>query len=346
MRVSIVGITGYSGLELVKLLNNHKKVTIASIHATKEIGRRLSELYPYLVGVCDLVIEAFNAQEIMAKSDLVFFATPSGVASKLAQPFVEADFPVIDLSGDHRLPAYLYEKWYKIEHKAPQYIDEAVYGLCEINRDKITKDTRIVANPGCYTTTSILTLYPMVKEGLIDPDTIIIDAKSGTSGAGRGAKVANLFCEVNESMKAYGVGTHRHTPEIEEQLGYACGRDDLKLIFTPHLVPMNRGILVTAYANLKKDVTDDDVKAVYDKYYKDEYFVRVLDKGVCPETRWVEGSNFVDIGYKVEPRTHRLIMMGALDNLVKGAAGQAVQNMNLLFGLPENEGLQLAPMFP
>ena len=215
-----------------------------------------------------------------------------------------------------------------------------------MERQRITKDTRIVANPGCYTTTSILTLYPMVKEGLIDPDTIIIDAKSGTSGAGRGAKVANLFCEVNESMKAYGVGTHRHTPEIEEQLGYACGRDDLKLIFTPHLVPMNRGILVTAYANLKKDVTDDDVKAVYDKYYKDEYFVRVLDKGVCPETRWVEGSNFVDIGYKVEPRTHRLIMMGALDNLVKGAAGQAVQNMNLLFGLPENEGLQLAPMFP
>ena len=254
---------------------------------------------------------------------------------------------IIDLSADFRLKdVNIYEKWYKIEHKAPQYIDEAVYGLCEINRDKITKDTRIVANPGCYTTTSILTLYPMVKEGLIDPDTIIIDAKSGTSGAGRGAKVANLFCEVNESMKAYGVGTHRHTPEIEEQLGYACGRDDLKLIFTPHLVPMNRGILVTAYANLKKDVTDDDVKAVYDKYYKDEYFVRVLDKGVCPETRWVEGSNFVDIGYKVEPRTHRLIMMGALDNLVKGAAGQAVQNMNLLFGLPENEGLQLAPMFP
>ena len=251
------------------------------------------------------------------------------------------------MSADFRLKdVNIYEKWYKIEHKAPQYIDEAVYGLCEINRNKITKDTRIVANPGCYTTTSILTLYPMVKEGLIDPDTIIIDAKSGTSGAGRGAKVANLFCEVNESMKAYGVGTHRHTPEIEEQLGYACGRDDLKLIFTPHLVPMNRGILVTAYANLKKDVTDDDVKAVYDKYYKDEYFVRVLDKGVCPETRWVEGSNFVDIGYKVEPRTHRLIMMGALDNLVKGAAGQAVQNMNLLFGLSENEGLQLAPMFP
>ena len=186
----------------------------------------------------------------------------------------------------------------------------------------------------------------MVKEGIINPDTIIIDAKSGTSGAGRGAKVANLFCEVNESMKAYGVGTHRHTPEIEEQLGYACGRDDLKLIFTPHLVPMNRGILVTAYAGLAKDVTYEDVKAAYDKYYDKEYFIRVLPKDVCPETRWVEGSNFVDIGFKIEPRTNRLIMMGALDNLVKGAAGQAVQNMNLLFGLPENEGLQLAPMFP
>ena len=186
----------------------------------------------------------------------------------------------------------------------------------------------------------------MVKEGLIDPDTIIIDAKSGTSGAGRGAKVANLFCEVNESMKAYGVGTHRHTPEIEEQLGYACGRNDLKLIFTPHLVPMNRGILVTAYANLAKDVTYEEVKAVYDKYYKEETFVRVLERDVCPETRWVEGSNFVDVGFKIEPRTHRLIMMGALDNLVKGAAGQAVQNMNLLFGLPETEGLMAAPMFP
>ena len=251
------------------------------------------------------------------------------------------------MSADFRLKdVNVYEQWYKLEHKAPQYIDEAVYGLCEINRDKVSKDTRIIANPGCYTTTSILTLYPMVKEGIINPDTIIIDAKSGTSGAGRGAKVANLFCEVNESMKAYGAGTHRHTPEIEEQLGYACGRDDLKLIFTPHLVPMNRGILVTAYAGLAKDVTYEDVKAAYDKYYDKEYFVRVLPKDVCPETRWVEGSNFVDIGFKIEPRTNRLIMMGALDNLVKGAAGQAVQNMNLLFGLPENEGLQLAPMFP
>ena len=184
-----------------------------------------------------------------------------------------------------------------------------------------------------------------MKEGIIDPNTLIIDAKSGTSGAGRGAKVDSLYCEVNENIKAYGVGVHRHTPEIEEQLSYAAGKP-VTISFTPHLVPMNRGILVTAYASLAADVTEKEIRAAYEKYYKNEYFVRLLEPGVVPQTRWVEGSNFVDIGYKVEPRTHRLIMMGALDNLVKGAAGQAVQNMNLLFGLPENEGLQLAPMFP
>ena len=333
IKVGIIGATGYAGNEIVRLLLGHKDVKIVWFGSRSYIDQKYADVYRNMFQLVDDVCMDDNMEELANQVDVIFTATPQGLCASL-------------VNDDILNKVKIYEKWYKIEHKAPQYIDEAVYGLCEINRDKITKDTRIVANPGCYTTTSILTLYPMVKEGLIDPDTIIIDAKSGTSGAGRGAKVANLFCEVNESMKAYGVGTHRHTPEIEEQLGYACGRDDLKLIFTPHLVPMNRGILVTAYANLKKDVTDDDVKAVYDKYYKDEYFVRVLDKGVCPETRWVEGSNFVDIGYKVEPRTHRLIMMGALDNLVKGAAGQAVQNMNLLFGLSENEGLQLAPMFP
>ena len=180
---------------------------------------------------------------------------------------------------------------------------------------------------------------------MIDPSTLIIDAKSGTSGAGRGAKIDNLFCEVNENMKAYGVATHRHTPEIEEQLGYAAGKQ-FCINFTPHLVPMNRGILATAYATLTKDVSYEEVKAVYDKYYKDEYFVRVLDKDVCPQTKWVEGSNFVDVNFKIDKRTNRIIMMGAIDNLVKGAAGQAVQNMNLLFGFEENEGLKLVPMFP
>ena len=190
-----------------------------------------------------------------------------------------------------------------------------------------------------------MTCYPLVKEGLIDPNTIIVDAKSGTSGAGRGAKTANLFCEVNENMKAYGVATHRHTPEIEEQLGYAAGYP-ITINFTPHLVPMNRGILATAYASLKEGVTEEQIRAAYDKYYVNEKFVRVLKPGVCPETRWVEGSNYVDVNFKVDPRTHRVIMMGAIDNLVKGAAGQAVQNMNLAFGLDESTGLNLVPMFP
>ena len=347
IKVGIIGATGYAGNELVRLLLGHKDAEIVWLGSRSYIDQNYSDVYRNMFKLVDAKCMDDNMEQLANEVDVIFTATPQGLCASLVNDEILLKTKIIDLSADFILKdVNVYEQWYKLEHKAPQYIDEAVYGLCEINRDKVSKDTRIIANPGCYTTTSILTLYPMVKEGIINPDTIIIDAKSGTSGAGRGAKVANLFCEVNESMKAYGVGTHRHTPEIEEQLGYACGRDDLKLIFTPHLVPMNRGILVTAYANLAKDVTYEDVKAAYDKYYDKEYFVRVLPKDVCPETRWVEGSNFVDIGFKIEPRTNRLIMMGALDNLVKGAAGQAVQNMNLLFGLPENEGLQLAPMFP
>lgn len=347
IKVGIIGATGYAGNELVRLLLGHKDAEIVWLGSRSYIDQNYSDVYRNMFKLVDAKCMDDNMEQLANEVDVIFTATPQGLCASLVNDEILSKTKIIDLSADFRLKdVNVYEQWYKLEHKAPQYIDEAVYGLCEINRDKVSKDTRIIANPGCYTTTSILTLYPMVKEGIINPDTIIIDAKSGTSGAGRGAKVANLFCEVNESMKAYGVGTHRHTPEIEEQLGYACGRDDLKLIFTPHLVPMNRGILVTAYANLAKDDTYEDVKAAYDKYYDKEYFVRVLPKDVCPETRWVEGSNFVDIGFKIEPRTNRLIMMGALDNLVKGAAGQAVQNMNLLFGLPENEGLQLAPMFP
>ena len=347
VKVGIIGATGYAGNELVRLLLGHKDARIVWYGSRSYIDQKYADVYSNMFQLVDDVCMDDNMEELANQVDVIFTATPQGLCASLVNDEILSKVKIIDLSADFRLKdVNIYEQWYKLEHKAPQYIDEAVYGLCEINRNKVTKDTRIIANPGCYTTTSILTLYPMVKEGIINPDTIIIDAKSGTSGAGRGAKVNNLFCEVNESMKAYGVGTHRHTPEIEEQLGYACGRDDLKLIFTPHLVPMNRGILVTAYANLEKEVTYEDVKAAYDKYYDKEKFVRVLEKDACPETRWVEGSNFVDIGFKIEPRTNRLIMMGALDNLVKGAAGQAVQNMNLLFGLPETEGLELAPMFP
>ena len=279
------------------------------------------------------------------QGDVIFTATPQGLCASLVNEEILSKVKIIDLSADFRIKdVKVYEEWYKLEHKSPQFIEEAVYGLCEINREDVKK-ARLVANPGCYTTCSILTCYPLVKEGIIDPNTIIVDAKSGTSGAGRGAKVDNLFCEVNENMKAYGVATHRHTPEIEEQLGYACG-EKITINFTPHLVPMNRGILATAYASLKKDVTYEEVKAIYDKYYADEKFVRVLEKDVCPQTKWVEGSNYVDVNFKIDPRTNRIIMMGAIDNLVKGAAGQAVQNMNLMFGLKESEGLELVPMFP
>ncbi len=346
IKVGIIGATGYAGNELVRLLLGHSEAQIEWFGSRSYIDQKYADIYRNVFQLVDAKCMDDNMEELADRVDVIFTATPQGLCASLVNDEILSKVKIVDLSADFRLKNVdVYEQWYKIEHKSPQYIDEAVYGLCEINRNKITKDTRIVANPGCYTTCSILTIYPLVKEGIIDPDSIIIDAKSGTSGAGRGAKVANLFCEVNESMKAYGVGTHRHTPEIEEQLGYAAGKD-IKLIFTPHLVPMNRGILVTSYADLKKDVTYEDVKAAYDKYYKDEYFVRVLDKDVCPETRWVEGSNYVDVNFKIEPRTNRIIMMGALDNLVKGAAGQAVQNMNLLFGLPENTGLKQVPMFP
>ena len=292
-----------------------------------------------------------NLEQLAEQVDVIFTATPQGFLAGLLTEEILRKVKIVDLSADYRIKdVAVYEKWYKIEHKSPQFIQEAVYGLCEINRDRISGNTRLVANPGCYTTCSILTAYPLVKEGLIDVDTLIVDAKSGTSGAGRGAKVPNLYCEVNENIKAYGVANHRHTPEIEEQLGYAAGRQ-LVINFTPHLVPMNRGILVTEYANLRPGADGklpayEEVRAIYDKYYGEEKFVRVLDKGVCPETKWVEGSNYVDVNFVIDERTGRIIMMGALDNLVKGAAGQAVQNMNLLFGLPESEGLELVPCFP
>ena len=346
IKVGIIGATGYAGGELVRILMGHKDAEIVWYGSRSYVDQKYADVYRNMFQIVDAKCMDDNMDELAEQVEVIFTATPQGLCASLINEEILSKTKIIDLSADFRLKdVKVYEEWYKIEHKAPQYIDEAVYGLCEINRDKV-KDARIVANPGCYTTCSILTAYPLAKEGLIDMSTLIIDAKSGTSGAGRGAKLPNLYCEVNENIKAYGVATHRHTPEIEEQLGYACGRDDLKLIFTPHLVPMNRGILVTAYANLAKDVSYEDVKAAYDKYYDKEYFVRVLPKDVCPETRWVEGSNFVDVGFKLEPRTNRIIAMGALDNLVKGAAGQAVQNMNLLFGFEENEGLKMAPMFP
>ena len=345
IRVGIIGATGYAGAELVRILLAHKEAEIVWYGSRSYIDQKYASIYQNFFQLVDAKCMEDNMEALADQVDVIFTATPQGFCASIINEDILSKVKVIDLSADFRIKdVKIYEEWYKIEHKSPQYIDEAVYGLCEINREDVRK-ARLVANPGCYTTCSILTCYPLVKEGLIDPDTLIIDAKSGTSGAGRGAKIDNLFCEVNENMKAYGVASHRHTPEIEEQLGYACGKQVL-LNFTPHLVPMNRGILVTAYASLTKDVSYEEIKAVYDKYYQNEKFVRVLEKDICPQTKWVEGSNYVDVNFKIDPRTHRVIMMGALDNLVKGAAGQAVQNMNLLFGLKESEGLELVPMFP
>ena len=350
IKAGIIGATGYAGGELVRLLLQHKEVEIKWYGSRSYIDQKYASVYGNMFQLVEDTCLDDNMEELAEQVDVIFTATPQGFCASVINDSILSRTKIIDLSADFRIKdVSVYEKWYGITHKAPQYIKEAVYGLCEINREK-TKGARLVANPGCYTTCSILTAYPLVKEGLIDPQTLIIDAKSGTSGAGRGAKVNNLYCEVNENIKAYGVATHRHTPEIEEQLGYAAGKEIL-VNFTPHLVPMNRGILVTEYATLTKKAdgllpTYEEIRAVYDKYYADEYFVRVLEKNVCPETKWVEGSNFVDVNFKIDERTGRIIMMGALDNIVKGAAGQAVQNMNLMFGLDEKEGLELVPMFP
>lgn len=345
IKVGIIGATGYAGGELVRLLLGHKEAEIKWYGSRSYVDQKYAKVYQNMFQLVDDRCLDDNMEEMAKQVDVIFTATPQGLCASLVNDDILNKVKVIDLSADFRIKdAVVYEEWYGIEHKAKQYLDEAVYGLCEINREAVKK-ARLVANPGCYPTCSILSIYPLLKEGLIDPSTVIIDAKSGTSGAGRGAKVDNLFCEVNENIKAYGVATHRHTPEIEQELSLAAG-EPMTISFTPHLVPMQRGILVTAYASLKREVTWEEVKEVYDRYYDKERFVRVLDQDVCPQTRWVEGSNYVDVGFKIDPRTKRIIMMGAMDNLVKGAAGQAVQNMNLAFGLDEAEGLRMAPLFP
>jgi N-acetyl-gamma-glutamyl-phosphate reductase len=345
IKVGIIGATGYAGSELVRILLGHKEVEIKWYGSRSYIDKKYADVYQNMFRIVEDICKDDNIEALAKEVDVIFTATPQGFLASILTEEILSQVKIIDLSADYRIKdVATYEEWYKIEHKSPQFIEEAVYGLCEVNREDVKK-ARLVANPGCYTTCSILTVYPLAKENLIDMNSLIIDAKSGTSGAGRGAKVDNLYCEVNENIKAYGVASHRHTPEIEEQLGYASG-ENVVLNFTPHLVPMNRGILATAYATVKEGVTEQDIRAAYEKYYANETFVRVLNAGVCPQTKWVEGSNYVDVNFVFDKRTNRVIMMGAIDNLVKGAAGQAVQNMNLMFGLPETEGLELVPMFP
>ncbi len=350
IKVGIIGATGYAGAEIARIIYGHPQAEVVWYGSRSYIDERFSSIFGNFFEIVDEKCLDDNMEELAEKVDVIFTATPQGLCAGLVNDEILNKVKIIDLSADFRLKNVdIYEKWYGIEHKSPQYIKEAVYGLCEINREDI-KGKRLVANPGCYTTCSILTAYPLVKEKLIDPNTLIVDALSGVSGAGRGAKTVNLYCEVNESAKPYGVANHRHTPEIEEQLGYAFG-GNIVINFTPHLVPMNRGILATEYASLikKEDGSlpgEEEIRAAYEKYYKDEKFIRVLPKGTYPETRWVENSNYVDIGFKIDERTGRIIMMGALDNLVKGAAGQAVQNMNIMFGLDEAMGLDMVPAFP
>lgn len=341
IRVGIVGATGYGGCELVRFLIGHPEASIAWVSSRTYSEQEYSSVYQNYFTIIDQACIDDNIEDYLDEVDVIFFATPQGVCAKTMNENILSKVKVIDLSADYRLKdVSIYEQWYGIDHASPQYIENAVYGLCEINREQI-KNANIVANPGCYTTCSITTIYPLVKAGLIDVNTLIIDAKSGVTGAGRSAKIANLYCEVNENLKAYALASHRHTPEIEEQLGYACDQN-VTLTFSPHLVPMNRGILVTAYASLHEGVSETQVEKAYEMY-NDETFVRVLPSGRMPETRNVKGSNYLDINYVIDKRTNRIIMLGSLDNLVKGAAGQAIQNMNILFGLEESMGLLLAP---
>lgn len=345
IKAGIIGATGYAGQELVRLLLQHKEVEIVWYGSRSYVDKKFSSVFGNVFQIVENICKSDDLHTLAKEADVIFTATPQGYLAGVLDDEILSQAKVIDLSADYRIKdVAVYEKWYGITHKSPQYLDEAVYGLCELNRKQVKK-ARLIANPGCYPTCSTLSIAPLAREGLIDMDTLIIDAKSGTSGAGRGAKVPNLYCEVNENIKAYGVATHRHTPEIEEQLSYISGKD-VTLNFTPHLIPMNRGILVTAYAKYKEGVTKEQIREAYVKAYQDEYFVRVLDEGVCPETKWVEGSNYVDVNVKVDERTHRVIMMGAMDNITKGAAGQAVQNMNLMFGFDEAEGIRLVPMVP
>lgn len=345
IKAGIAGAGGYAGQELIRILKSHPEAEIECMTARSDAGKRYDTVYGNYKEIEERELTDESLEEMAERCDVIFIALPAGAAAEGVTESVLKKTKVIDFGGDFRLKnADDYEKWYGLKHNNREILKEAVYGLCEINRD-IIKNSRLIANPGCYTTCSILTLYPLIKEGLVDTKGIIIDAKSGVSGAGRSTVQQSLYCERNECVKPYKVAEHKHTPEIEQALSIAAG-EDIKLIFTPHLIPMNRGILSTCYANLKDGVTYDDIKAAYEKHYKNEKFIRLTKRGIWPETRWVKGTNYLDIGFETDERTNTVIAVGAIDNLVKGAAGQAVQNMNILFGLDEKTGLDYVPVFP
>jgi len=357
IKAGIIGATGYAGMELVRLLSHHPEVSL--VH----LGSRSFEGTPYVDTVGSFrdatdtyICKNATPRELAPECDVIFLALPHGIASQHIDEDILKSTCVIDLGADFRLKDVdMYQKWYGVKHGSPHLLSKSVYGLSELERDAIAS-ANLIANPGCYTTCSILTLAPLVQAGLVSraetgtkPLPIIIDAKSGVSGAGRKESQASHFCETNESIKAYKIGSHRHTPEIEQYLQVISG-NPLAVQFTPHLVPMNRGILVTAYIPLQSEqnpaITTDDLRDLYISLYKGEKFIRVLPKGVFPETRWVKGSNFVDIGITFDERTRTIVAVGAIDNLIKGAAGQAVQNMNIRFGFDEAASLDAIPLFP
>jgi len=344
LRVAVVGASGYTGVELIRLLVGHPEIELSSVTSRQHEGLPISQVFPSLAGFCDLVCEPVDVAAIAAKSELVFTALPHKSAMEVIPGFLQAGCKVVDLSADYRLKDQaVYEQWYQ-EHSSPELLAEAVYGLPELFRSELA-GARLVANPGCYPTSVALGLAPLLKNDLIDPATLIIDSKSGTSGAGRGAKQGSLYCEVNEGFKAYGVAAHRHTPEIEQTLSTLAGRD-VAVNFTPHLLPINRGILSTMYATMRKDQSSEELIALYRNTYADERFVRVMPGGELPNVAHVRGTNFCDLGLVSDQRTGRIIVVSAIDNLVKGAAGQAIQNMNLVCGFTEQLGLGIVPLFP
>lgn len=333
LKVGILGASGYVGNELVKILSKHPKTKLTYIGSKNNVGQSYNALYPH----SNLSLQFVSEDLSKIQLDVLFMATPHEFSASFINDALLKRMKIIDLSADFRLKNLRnYELYYHFTHPNEKLVKEAVYGLSELYCEEIKK-ARLVANAGCYTTCSILSLYPVVKEKVIDLSSIIIDAKSGVSGAGRGAKIENLFCEVNENFKAYAIASHRHTPEIEEQLSLAAN-EELKIQFTPHLVPMQRGILASIYANLACDLDEVELRKIYEKYYKDKLFIRLLPEKTYPQTHFVSHSNFMDLNFCIDKRTKRLIIIGALDNLVKGAAGQAVQNMNLMFDFDENLG--------
>jgi N-acetyl-gamma-glutamyl-phosphate reductase len=345
LNIAIVGASGYTGLELIRILHCHPEVAVTSLTSEQSAGKRISDVFPTLRGRCDLLLENLEPVRVAEKADIIFTALPHKAAMEVVPTFLKLGKQVIDLSADYRLSdPEVYGAWYE-PHLNPANLKKAVYGLPEIRRSKI-KGAKLVANPGCYPTSIILALAPLLKKGLIHPPSIIADSASGVTGAGRSAKVDSLYCEVNEGYKAYGVGgVHRHTPEIEQELSLLAG-EKLMITFTPHLVPMDRGILSTVYAAPHQVTNTGKLVKLYKEFYDGEPFVRVLPQGSLPSTAFVRGSNFCDIAPVVDTRTGRIIIVSAIDNLVKGASGQAVQNMNIVCGLPETMGLEGLALFP